>query len=136
MEKLTKGLEDYIEAIYFIESKNGFSRVNEIGKFLKVKMPSVNAALKELAKKKLIVHKRYGYVKLTDRGLKLAKKIGFLHNELKEFFKFIGIKEKEAEKSACHLEHYIDEESVRKIRNFIAYLKTRADISDFRNKYE
>lgn len=79
METLSPSLEDYLEAIYILKEKKGFTRVSEIADFLNVKMPSVNSALKILVEKGLVVHETYGYVSLTDEGEKNAKKVYSRH---------------------------------------------------------
>jgi len=120
MKTLTSSLEDYLEAIYILKKGKGFTRVSSIAKFLKVKMPSVNSALKILAKKGLIIHENYGYIVLTEKGKREAKKIYSRHIILKRFFKdVLGVSEKKAEIDACKIEHHISKESLKKLLNYI-----------------
>lgn len=123
-KKLTKSLEDYIEAIYIFEKKNGFSRVKEIAMFLNVKLPSVNKALKELKKNKLIDHERYGYIKLTEFGRKVAENVFNIHNELVELFRLLGFSEESSIKYGCCLEHVIDNSDKERITKLIKKVKT------------
>ncbi len=120
METLSPSLEDYLEAIYILKEKKGFTRVSEIADFLNVKMPSVNSALKILVEKGLVVHETYGYVSLTEKGEKKAKKVYSRHLILKKFFKdILGLDEKKAEEDACRIEHHISQESLEKLLKYI-----------------
>lgn len=49
MLELTKSNEDYLEAIGLLSEKNGTAQVRDIAEMLKVKMPSVTSAVKQLA---------------------------------------------------------------------------------------
>ena len=120
MKTLSPSLEDYLEAIYLLKEKKGFTRVSEIADFLKVKMPSVNSALKILVDKGFVVHENYGYVTLTDDGEKEAKRVYLRHMILKKFFKdILGVSEQRAEEDACKVEHHISQESLEKLLKYI-----------------
>ncbi len=109
---LSHSMEDYLEAIFFIESKKNFSRVKDIASFLNVKLPSVNRAIKDLEKKGLIDHEKYGYIKLTKKGNKIASKISMAHKMLYNFFIAVGCNEDKAFRYACFLEHIIDDADI------------------------
>lgn len=120
MKTLTPSLEDYLEAIYILKGKKGFTRVSEIADFLNVKMPSVNSALKILVDKGFVSHENYGYVALTNEGEKEARKIYSRHLILKKFLtNILGVDENIAEEDACKLEHHISQESLEKLLNYI-----------------
>lgn len=122
-KKLTRSLEDYIETIYMFEKKNGFSRVKEIAMFLNVKLPSVNKALKELEKGKLISHEKYGYIKLTKDGKRIAENVFNIHNDLVELFKLLGFNEESSFKYGCCLEHIVDDSDKSTISTIIKKIK-------------
>ena len=137
MDKLSTSKEDYIEAIYLFEEKNGFSRVGEIANFLAVKLPSVNKAIKELEERKLVVHQKYGYIKLTDEGRKIALSIINKHNSLRELFNMLGISSKNSQKYACYIEHIIEKKDYDKVMKLIKYFKSNSKIiDDIRKKME
>ena len=48
-ESMTKSLEDYVEAIYRLSQEGGRARVVDVASMLRVKMPSVNNAVKDEA---------------------------------------------------------------------------------------
>lgn len=123
--KLTDSLEDYLKASYIFEKKNGFSRIKEISSFLNVKLPSVNKAIKELEKRNLLTHERYGYIKLTRQGEKLAANIVSMHDMLFNLFKLIGFDRKKSLKYGCYLEHVLDEKDKPRINALIKFLKEK-----------
>ncbi|MEF3280611.1 MAG: metal-dependent transcriptional regulator [Elusimicrobiota bacterium] len=118
-DKLTDSLTDYLEAVYIFEKENGFSRIKEIANFLSVKLPSVNKAIKELKKRKLLTHQRYGTVKLTDNGKKVASNLLSTHNLLVSFFKALGFNEKKSLKYGCYFEHIIEEKDKKKMAKLL-----------------
>lgn len=75
MLELTKSNEDYLEAIGLLSEKNGTAQVRDIAEMLKVKMPSVTSAVKQLADMGLVEYTQYAPVKLTPQGRRIAGKI-------------------------------------------------------------
>ena len=69
---MTKSLEDYVEAIYRLSQEGGRARVVDVAAMLHVKMPSVNNAVKELARLKLVKYEKYRELILTDEGAAVA----------------------------------------------------------------
>ncbi|PIS47338.1 MAG: metal-dependent transcriptional regulator [Elusimicrobia bacterium CG08_land_8_20_14_0_20_51_18] len=139
MERLTKSLEDYMEAVYVLEQRDGFARISSLSELLKVKKPSVNSAAKLLKSRDLIEHERYGYIKLTPRGRALAKDIFSSHNDIKELLsEVLGVCESDAASQACEIEHVINERTHRKIADFVSFVKSDARIysriKDFKGK--
>ncbi|MDD5021679.1 MAG: metal-dependent transcriptional regulator [Endomicrobiaceae bacterium] len=124
--KLTESLENYLETIAFLKKEKKIARVKDISKMLDVKSSSVNVALNVLADKGLVIHERYGYVDLTDRGQHIADDIqkkedilfSFLHNVL-------GVEESIALKDACKMEHTISDETLAKLIYFIGILNKK-----------
>ena len=84
--KLTSGLEDYLESIFFLQKEKGFARVKDIATSMGVRAASVTGALQSLAAKNLVNYAPYEYITLTETGESLAKKIAKRHRILKEFF--------------------------------------------------
>ena len=117
---MTQSLEDYLESIYIIIKSNKVARVKEISEKMNVKKPSVNNALKELEKRELVRHEKYGYIELTDKGMAKAEKIIAKHNMLKTFLiEILNVSPENAENDACNMEHFISEETLDKISQFM-----------------
>ena len=85
---LSANMEDYLEAIGALTKDSGVARVKEISEALKVKTPSVHAALHLLVDKGLIEHEHYGYVRLTEAGAEMAREIMKRHELLEGFLRF------------------------------------------------
>lgn len=109
MKKLSKSLEDYIEAVFIVSKEYGKCRVTDIQKRLKVSKPSIVNALSILKKKNLLFQEKYGLIYLTDSGLKIGKKIYKKHTTILKFLENIfDLRAGKAEKIACDIEHIID----------------------------
>jgi len=120
---LTANMEDYLEAIGTAAKESGIARVKEISEALKVKTPSVHAALHLLVDKGLIEHEHYGYIRLTEEGMELAEGIIRRHEMLERFLRdFLGIDLDEASENACRMEHVMDEDSLGRLERFIQFL--------------
>jgi len=116
-------MEDYLEAIGTAAKESGIARVKEISEALKVKTPSVHAALHLLVDKGLIEHEHYGYIRLTEEGMEMAERIIRLHEMLERFLRdFLGIAPDEAGENACRMEHVMDEDSLARLERFIQFL--------------
>ena len=124
-ENLSKSLEDYLEAIYVISLTQKVVRVKHISNFLKVKNPSALRAIKTLEKNGFLQHERYGFIELTEKGLKYAKAIYEKHILIKDFFeKVLMIPSDIAEHDACLLEHYLSEMTLDRMSKFLYFRKT------------
>ena len=115
-ENMTKSLEDYVEAIYRLAEEGGRARVVDVASMLRVKMPSVNNAVKELARLSLVKYEKYREIVLTDEGIAVAKKVYEHHLILKRFLLSLGVSEENAENDACSMEHILSEETIDCIR--------------------
>jgi len=137
---LTRSLEDYLRAIYVISKRKKITRVRDISKFLKVKPSSVTYSLKKLSNLGLINYEKHGYVTLTTKGVELAKKLDKRFKVLEDFLAdVLGVPDKIAEIDACNLEHYLHQETMDRLREFIEFLRENSAgnkiISEFKKQY-
>ena len=124
-EKLSKSLEDYLEAIYVVAQSKKTVRVKDLIKKLDVKTASVIGALKKLEQRGLVEHEHYGYIELTDEGEKKATRIHEKHTILLRFLtEFLKVNEKTAEHDACLMEHCISDETFARMIQLIKLLET------------
>lgn len=113
---LSQSLEDYLEAIKILKEEKKVIRVKDISGFLKVKNPSVVAALNILAKNGYVKHEKYGYVEFTAKGEKKAEQIYKKHRVIVKFLnRNLQIPIDIAKKDACKIEHVISSETYEKI---------------------
>ena len=124
-DKLSKSLEDYLEAIYMVAQKKKTVRVKDLIKMLDVKTASVIGALKKLEQRGLVEHEHYGYIEMTPEGKKKAIRIYEKHTVLIRFLtEFLKVNNKTAEKDACLIEHCISDETFSKIIQLMRLLET------------
>lgn len=121
---LSASLEDYIEAIYHIITRNQVARSKDIATRLSVSRASVTEALRTLSKKKLIHYAPYEPITLTTIGKKTAEDVIFRHDALKRFFiEVLAIDTKTAEEGACKVEHAAPPEVIERMISFIDFLR-------------
>lgn len=130
---LTESLEDYLEAIAELCDANGHAHTKEIADKLKVKMPSVTGALRQLAEMNYIIYNTHYPVTLTPEGKKVAVQVANRHQVLKNFFiNILGMPHSEATGAACHLEHLIGEDTTAKFVLFSEAIEKRRDAAALR----
>ena len=79
---LSESLEDYLEAIFHIESKKQAARAKDIAQRLNVKNSSVTGALHSLSEKGLINYAPYDLITLTPKGKTVANGVVRRHEAL------------------------------------------------------
>jgi len=118
--RLTKSLEDYLEAVLFLSREKKTVRVTDIAERLRVKKPSVTHALNHLSENGFLKSGPYRSVTLTPRGTTAAETLAASHRILKTFLTHIlGVPEKKAEENACRIEHAVDREIIEKLAAFV-----------------
>lgn len=119
-KRVSPSLEDYLEAIYFIQRENGSARVTDVSDRMGISKPSVNRAINTLKKQEYVEHEPYGTLTLTAEGLKTAKSVAERHYAIKRFLVLIGVSDEDAENEACRLEHAMSAETVLKLKAYLA----------------
>jgi DtxR family Mn-dependent transcriptional regulator len=117
-------MEDYLEAIAKLGERRKAVRVKQLSDRLGVKMPSVTSALKRLSEQELVEHERYGHIKLTPEGHKVARDVIRRHKALTRFFaQALGIDKETAEEDACRIEHVISPPSMERMARFVEFIE-------------
>ena len=130
---LTESLEDYLEAIAELSAAEGHAHTKEIAEKLKVKMPSVTGALRQLAQMGYITYNTHYPVTLTEKGKLIAEQVAARHKLLKKFFTdILGMFPEAATEAACHLEHLIDEDTANRFVLFSEAIENRLDARNLR----
>ena len=114
---MTSSMEDYLEAVFMLQQKNGYARCVDVAEYLGVTKPSVSRAVKELSKNKYLLKKEDGTLSLTKQGLQLAEQIYEKHRFFTERLIAAGVDRKTAEHDACNIEHAISAEAFQKLKN-------------------
>ncbi len=108
---LSQSVEDYLKAIYVIQSEGESATTTNIANALDVSSASVTNMLKRLAKMNLLEHESYKGAKLTSAGNKIALEILRHHRLLELYLKEVmGYSWDEVHDEAEKLEHHISEQ--------------------------
>lgn len=70
--KATLTEENYLKALFHLVDNEGKVTINELSKFLNVKMPSVNNMMKKFAEKKWVIYETYKPLIVTENGRREA----------------------------------------------------------------
>jgi len=108
---LSESFEDYLEAIYVLETKGMKIKSVEISKMLNVSKPAVTKAMNELLNKGYIIKTPYSELSLTIEGRELAKEVYHRHVVIFDYLCKLGISKDTAEKDCCKIEHIISKET-------------------------
>jgi DtxR family Mn-dependent transcriptional regulator len=126
MTTLSSAVEDYLKAIYEIQSESGVDRVSTsaLADCLGVARASVTGMLKKLNQMdpKLVDYIRYQGVKLTPAGEKIALEV-LRHHRLIELYlsEALGYSWDEVHHEADSLEHVISEEFEDRIAKLLGH---------------
>lgn len=119
---MTQSLEDYLESVSFLaEEHAGQVRITDIAERLHVSKPSVVTAMRTLEDRGYVTYEHYGTISLTKAGKNKAELIRDRHAILTMFLnKFLGVALETAEADACKIEHVLSEDTLMKLKQFIA----------------
>ena len=97
--------------------------ISEIADALDNARPSVSKAIKRLKDAGFVSHQRYGRVRLTPLGRRLATEQVRVHGILKHFLRdVLGLPETIAEADTCRMEHAISRVTVDRLVQFVEHL--------------
>ncbi|MFP6582200.1 MAG: metal-dependent transcriptional regulator [Candidatus Hydrogenedentota bacterium] len=114
--KMSPSLEQYVEAIADLLTRDKVCSVSDIAAQVQVSRPAVSRAVRELSEQNLVTHKAYGYVDLTEQGQKIADMLTIRHEAIYAFMKdVLQYDEDFADQEACRLEHQVDDEFVARL---------------------
>jgi DtxR family Mn-dependent transcriptional regulator len=123
-KRLSANMEDYLETIYHIVSEKKAARAKDIAVRMAVNSASVTGALRLLAEKGHINYAPYDVITLTPGGEILARDIVRRHEILKDFFtKVLDVNEREAEDTACKMEHAVSPIIIDRLVRFVEFIQ-------------
>jgi DtxR family Mn-dependent transcriptional regulator len=122
---MTSSREDYLEAIFHLESEGKVATTQEIAKHLAISSASVSENIKKLADEKLLIYSPYKGVKLSSKGKKIAVDVVRRHRLSERFLvDKLGVKWEEAHEQAHKLEHGISKVVENKLYEMLGEPKT------------
>lgn len=116
---LHESAEMYLETIYVLSEKTGSVRSIDVAEHMGYSKPSVSRAVGLLREGGYLSMAEDGYLTLTAKGKKTAKKIFERHTVLSDFLAFIGVQGEVAAKDACKIEHVVSDETIAAIKKFL-----------------
>ena len=124
MDNLTASQIKYLKCIYTLIEQNGIIKAKDISKSLKIGRSSVSEALRCLSEKGFIEYERYGEIKMTLFGLKIADLQIKRHQIICNFLKYVlAIKEEETDKIADKFEYTIPEIAIDRFVKFLNFMQ-------------
>jgi DtxR family Mn-dependent transcriptional regulator len=113
---LSEIAEEYLECVFELTERGEPAKTSEIAASLKVAPATVTEMIQKLAAEHYLNYEKYKGVMLTDKGMKVARRMKRKHRLVERFFyDIVGAKRRESHEEACRLEHVISDESERKI---------------------
>jgi DtxR family Mn-dependent transcriptional regulator len=106
---ITARIEDYLKEIFLLEKTGRDITVTEVAERLGINVSPVTNMVRKLVRAKMLDHKRYDFLYLTEEGRRKALLIYRRYEGLRAFFhEFLGMDRDHSSKIACGMEHYID----------------------------
>jgi DtxR family Mn-dependent transcriptional regulator len=116
--------ENYLKALFKIPFESGTNEAgtNELAMFLVVKPATVNDMLKKLKEKELVDYEKYGKIKLTTEGRKIALEIIRKHRLWETFlYQKLEFSWDEVHEVAEQLEHIQSTKLIDKLDKFLDF---------------
>jgi len=127
---ISNNLENYIEVVYDLCLEHNHAHTKSIAEKMNVKMSSVAEAISNLSSAGLVNYRIRKPVTLTEKGKKFAEHLQEKHRILEQFFAAIGCNPELAEKTACKVEHIIDDKVTKLIEKHLKTLSLSDNIKN------
>lgn len=112
--------ENYIRAIYLLQSRKGKARGKDLSEYLHVSKNTVSAMLSSLRSERYVLHENYGELSLTRKGARLAKKLTQKHRLIELFLvETLGRDKRSVHPEACKLEHAFTTKSISAMKRLL-----------------
>ncbi|MEZ7928812.1 metal-dependent transcriptional regulator [Cloacibacterium sp.] len=122
MNSLTE--ENYLKAIFHLLDPENQVTVNELSKFLQIKMPSVNSMMKKFADKNWVIYETYKPIRVTELGRKEAAIVVRKHRLTEMFLvEKMGFGWENVHEIAEQLEHVHSEDFFDKMDEILNFPK-------------
>lgn len=132
--KFTSRMEDYLEVISELVELKGYATPTDISNYMNVRPPSVTKMLRRLDGDGYLEYTKYRGLKLTSKGKNIANDIRQKHSDLLEFFDVIGVDSSIANKDVEGIEHHLNPKTMKQLRKFTTFLKSKPDLLVSLNK--
>jgi len=125
-EEVSATIEEYLEAIYALQERNGSAKTTELAKRLGVALGTITNTIESMEKQNLVVHEPYKGVKLTAKGRKKALDVVRRHRLSERLLTdILQFEWSKAHDAACKLEHAIaGDEIIKPLEKALRHPKT------------
>lgn len=123
---LTPSMEDYLEMIYRLSWKKGFTRISDLAGALNVQPPSASKMVNKLAEMEYLIYEKYGVLQLTSQGENLGKYLLKRHETIEMFLTLIGVSDNLLEETE-KIEHNISAKTLKQIRVLVEFMQTNEE---------
>lgn len=114
--QFSRSTEDYLKAIYEVQSLEGVAQTSAIAEALDLAAPSVTGMVKRLAEAGLLEHTPYKGVHLTTAGRRMALRLVRRHRILEVYLTSkLGYDWDSVHEEAEHLEHAVSDELIERM---------------------
>ena len=120
---ITASMEDYIEMIYRLSKKSGYTRIQELANNLNVSSPSTSNMIQKLANLGYLKYHKYGIVVLENKGKRLGHKLLERHNIVSNLLLVIGIDKKNVLIETEKIEHTLSNLTIKCIKKYLENIK-------------
>ncbi len=137
-QQLTPVQENYLETIFRLETRDGAARASSIAEAAQVSRSTVTGALKALKNMGYVEYSPYSLIYLTEKGRDVGRTIAHRHFVFLAFLeKVLCLDPETADTTACALEHVVSDDIVKRLGEFILFLKSCPEFwSDWLEVYE
>lgn len=121
---VTSRLEDYLEALFHLETTGGRQTVTALAENLKLTKGTIATVIKKMAEQQLVLHEAYGAIRLTPKGREIGWRVFMKHERLTVFFRdLLGVDAEKSEEIACLIEHHLDGSAANRFFNLVHFLQ-------------
>ena len=113
----------YLETIYVLSPQHNYVRAIDVSEHMGYSKPSVSRAVSTLKKDGYISVSEDGALKLTDKGLEVARSMYERHTVLSSLLMRLGVDEETATEDACRMEHVISEKTFDALKAYLDKFK-------------
>lgn len=124
MTALSSRLEDYLEALFLLETTGCRQTVTALAENLKLTKGTIATVIKKMTEQDLVQHESYGAIRLTPKGRQIGWRVYMKHERLTSFFhELLGQDAERSEEIACLIEHHLDGAAANRFFNLIDFLQ-------------
>lgn len=134
---LSPVLENYLEIIFEQEVREGAARAKSIAENAGVSRCTVTSTLKTLKSMGLVDYEPYSFIHLTEEGRRIGRDLMHRHAIFREFFLHVlHLDEEQADAVACEMEHVTPPEVIRRLGQFVLFLRSKDICQSWQEEYE